>query len=75
MKNAVVVCHQGIGDLIAMSGAIIYLIQFYNKINLICKDKNLKHLKTFFQNQNINFITIDHNLEFKETKNKIVNLN
>ena len=73
MKNAVVVCHQGIGDLIAMSGGIIYLIQFYNKINLICKDKNLKHLKTFFQNQNINFITIDHNLEFKETKNKIVN--
>lgn len=71
--GVVLVCHQGIGDLIAMSGGIIYLTKFYNEINLICKDKNLKHLKTFFQNQNINFITIDHNLEFKETKNKIVN--
>ena len=31
MKNAVIVCHQGIGDLIAMSSGIIYLTQFYNK--------------------------------------------
>ena len=38
MKNAVIVCHQGIGDLIAMSSGIIYLTQFYNKINLM---KNL----------------------------------
>ena len=68
MKNAVIVCHQGIGDLIAMSSGIIYLTQFYNKINLICKNKNLKHLETFLKN--INFITINYD---KETKNKIIN--
>ena len=27
----VLVCHQGIGDLIAMSGGIIYLTKFYNE--------------------------------------------
>ena len=33
MINAVIVCHQGIGDIITMSGAIDYLKQFYKKIN------------------------------------------
>lgn len=73
MINAVIVCHQGIGDIITMSGAIVYLKQFYKKINLICKDKNLKHIKSFFQNYDIDFISINSNLEFKETEIKIIN--
>lgn len=73
MINAVIVCHQGIGDIITMSGAIVYLKQFYKKINLICKDKNLKHIKSFFQNYDIDFIPINSNLEFKETETEIIN--
>lgn len=73
MINAVIVCHQGIGDIITMSGAIVYLKQFYKKINLICKHKNLKHIKSFFQNYDIDFISINSNLEFKETEIKIIN--
>lgn len=73
MINAVIVCHQGIGDIITMSGAIVYLKQFYKKIYLICKNKNLKHIKSFFQNYDIDFISINSNLEFKETETIVIN--
>lgn len=72
MNNAVIVCHQGIGDIIAMSGAIIYLTKFYEKMDFICKDKNIKHIKTFFESYDINFVTINHNFEFEETYNKVL---
>ena len=41
MKEAVLVCHQGIGDLIAMCGGIIYLKKYYDRMTLICKEKIL----------------------------------
>lgn len=72
MKEAVLVCHQGIGDLIAMCGGIIYLKKYYDRMNLICKEKNTKHLKLFLQNIDINFIVVQDNSEFIETQKKIV---
>lgn len=73
MKEAVLVCHQGIGDLISMCGGIIYLKKHYDKMNLLCKEKNLKHLKLFFQDNDINLIVVQDNLEFIEIQKKVVN--
>lgn len=67
------ISHLGLGDNITMSGAVRYLKNFYNKIYVIAKNKNIINLKNFYEDDiDIVVIGIEAINEHKEI-NKILN--
>lgn len=73
--NAYLVSHNGLGDNLFMVGAIRFLLQFYNKIFFLCKNKYYDNVKLFFHD-NINIICVpfNENDEYNEIYN-IINKN
>ena len=52
--------HFGLGDLICMIPAINYLSTIYDQVKVICLEKNINNIKTFFLN-NTKIIFLVHN--------------
>jgi hypothetical protein len=72
--NAYLVSHNGMGDNIFMIGAIRFLLNFYEKIYFLCKNKYYHNIKLFFiDNSNIICIPFKENNEFDEIKKIIKN--
>ena len=58
--NAYIVSHNGMGDNLYMIGATRFLLKFYNKVHLLCKNKYYPNVKLFFVDEpNIIFIPFD----------------
>lgn len=51
--DVTILCHSGLGDNIAMIGAINYLLEIYNNIYFICKESHLNNLRIIYSNPRI----------------------
>ena len=59
--KAYVCSHNGMGDNIIMIGAIHYLLQFYEHVYFICKDRYYPNIKLLFnESDNVTCIPYDH---------------
>lgn len=57
--NAYLLSHNGLGDNLFMIGAVRFLLQYYENIYFICKDKYYNNVKLFYKNiDNVLIITI-----------------
>lgn len=71
--NAYLLSHTGLGDNLYMTGAVRYLLQYYEKIYFICKDIHYDNVKLFYKNNdNVIIVPIDSKNEFADCK-KIIN--
>jgi len=71
--EAYLVSHNGLGDNLFMVGALNYLLQFYNKIYFLCKNKYYENVKLFFiDTPNIICLPFDDIDEFNSIT-KIIN--
>ena len=62
--NAYIVSHNGMGDNLYMIGAVRFLLKFYNKVHLLCKNKYYPNVKFFFLDEpNIICIPFDERNE------------
>jgi hypothetical protein len=67
--NAYLVSHNGLGDNLTMVGALRFLLNFYNKIFFLCKNKNYQNIKSIFiETPNIVCVCFDENNEFNDIK-------
>ena len=66
--------HNGLGDNITNIGAVNFLLNYYDKIYFLCKDKNEENVKLFFINKNVITVPFDSNNEFQECYNIIKNI-
>jgi len=65
--NAYLVSHNGMGDNLFMVGALHFLLNFYDKIYFLCKNKYYPNVKLFFiNNPNIICVPFNENNEFNE---------
>ena len=71
-NSAYILSHNGLGDNITMIGAINYLSNYYESVNLLCKEKYLDNISTLINNKNIKLIPINHRDEFNDCA-KIIN--
>lgn len=69
--NAYLVSHNGLGDNLFMIGALRFLLNFYDKIFFLCKNKYYKDVVTFFEDSNIICVVFDENDEFNAISNII----
>jgi len=70
--NAYLVSHNGLGDNLFMIGAIRFLLQFYNKIFFLCKNKYYDNVKlVFYDNLNVICVPFNENNEYNEIYNII----
>ncbi len=64
IMNAYIVSHNGLGDNLYMIGAVRFLLKFYNKVHLLCKNKYYPDVKLFFVDEpNISCVPFDENTE------------
>ena len=67
--NCYLVSHNGLGDNLYMIGAIRFLLNFYEKIYFLCKNKYYSNVILFFSdNPNIICIPFNENNEVKDIK-------
>jgi hypothetical protein len=72
--NAYLVSHNGMGDNLYMIGAIRFLLNFYEKIFFLCKNKYYPNIKLFFiDNPNIICVPFNESNEIDEIKKIIQN--
>jgi hypothetical protein len=70
--NAYLVSHNGLGDNLFMIGAIRFLLQFYNKIFFLCKNKYYDNVKlVFYDNLNVICVPFNENNEYNDIYNII----
>jgi hypothetical protein len=73
--NAYLVSHNGMGDNLYMIGALHFLLNFYEKIYFLCKNKYYDNVTLFFiDTPNIICVPFDENNETAEIK-RIINAN
>jgi len=71
--NAYLLSHNGLGDNLFMIGAVRFLLQYYENIYFLCKDKYYKEVKLFYKNiKNVILISINSKEEISSCK-KIIN--
>ena len=70
--NAYLVSHNGLGDNLFMIGGLRFLLNFYNTVYFLCKNKYYNDIKPFFEDSNIICIAFNENNEINEIK-KIIN--
>jgi hypothetical protein len=71
MINVYLVSHNGLGDNLFMIGALRFLLNFYDKIYFLCKNKYYNDIKLFFENSNIVCVPFDENNEYQSIKSMI----
>jgi hypothetical protein len=62
--DVTILCHSGLGDNIAMIGAIYYLLDIYNNIYFLCKENHLKNLNIIYLNPRIFLISFKSENEY-----------
>jgi hypothetical protein len=72
--NAYFLSHNGLGDNITMSSAVSFLLQHYDTIYFLCKDKYEENVKLLFQNKKVITVPINSNDEFNDCKKIIDNV-
>jgi hypothetical protein len=64
LKDAYFLSHNGLGDNITNIGAVLFLLNYYNKIYFLCKDCYEQNVKLLFENKAVITIPINSGREF-----------
>jgi hypothetical protein len=70
--NATIISHSGLGDNIAMIGAVYYLLNIYNNIYFLCKETHLKNLNIIYSNPRIFLISFKPENEYNDRFNILI---
>ena len=72
-KAAYIVSHNGLGDTITMIGAIRFLLQHYDNIYFLCKEKYESNIKLLINNENVITVPIKASIELIVEKKSCMN--
>jgi hypothetical protein len=64
--DVTILSHSGLGDNIAMIGAVYYLLNIYNNIYFLCKETHLKNLNILYSHPRIFLISFKPENEYHE---------
>ena len=64
LPTAYFVSHNGLGDNITNSGAVNFLLQYYETIHFLCKDIYVKNIEHLFPDSAVIPVPFDSNNEF-----------
>ena len=67
MKNAYFLSHNGLGDHITNIGAVLFLLQYYETIFLLCKDVYQSNVIDLFKDKSVITIPFDSSNEFSHS--------
>jgi hypothetical protein len=68
-KKAIYLSNNGLGDNLISASAIRFLLNYYEEVRFICKDKYLDNVKLFFHpDENVKIITIHPDHEFEQCR-------
>jgi hypothetical protein len=74
LEKAYFVSHNGLGDNITNSGAVNFLLQYYETIHFLCKDTYLKNVEYLFADSAVIPVPFDSNNEFSHIKHILNNV-
>ena len=66
--TAYFISHNGLGDNITNSGAVNFLLQYYETIHFLCKDIYVKNIEHLFSDSAVIIVPFDSKNEFAEIK-------
>ena len=69
LPRAYFVSHNGLGDNITNSGAVNFLLQYYDTIHFLCKDIYAKNIEYLFENKSVIIVSFNSKNEYGEIKN------
>ena len=70
--DVTILSHSGLGDNIAMIGAVYYLLNIYNNIYFLCKESHLKNLNILYSHPRIFLISFKPENEYHERFNLLI---
>ena len=72
LKKALVLSHQGLGDIITSIGLVRYLSTCYDEVLVLCKNHNMKNIELFYEDDpSISFFTINKDAEARENLHQL----
>jgi len=74
LNKAYFLCHNGLGDIFTMIGAINFLLNYFEEIYFLCKNNLEENVKLLFQNKPIIIILYEQYNECKDTKRILNNV-
>lgn len=74
LNKAYFLCHNGLGDIFTMIGAINFLLNYFEEIYFLCKNNLEENVKLLFQNKPIIIILYEQYNEHNDTKRILNNV-